>query len=196
MTNIRAQFERPTGPLGAAIGWLMAIKNGARSAWVIAQLDPTPADRVLEIGFGPGVDIARVAARAAHVSGIDASGVMLRQAENRNAGAIRDGRVDLRLASMPDLPFDAGAFDKAFSVNSFQFWPEKARSLQALRRVMRPGGRVVIAVQPRNKGATNQTSQETGDLLVRSLREAGFTRVELRMKAMKPVATACAIATA
>jgi len=196
VTNIRAQFERPTGVLGAAIGWLMAIKNGERSVWVLSLLDPAPTDRVLEIGFGPGVDIARVANRAARVSGTDASDVMLRQAVRRNAEAIRSGRVDLRLAAMPDLPFDAGAFDKAFSVNSFQFWPDKTRSLRALRRVMRAGGRVVIAVQPRNSGATNQTSQETGDLLVRSLRETGFNDVELRMKPMKPVATACAIATA
>jgi len=101
MSSIRAQFEHPTGWLGSVVGMLMSIKNRERSEWVLSQLAVAPGDRVLEIGFGPGMDIARTAAGGASVVGIDHSEVMLRQAFRRNADAIRAGRVDLRRGAMP-----------------------------------------------------------------------------------------------
>jgi ubiquinone/menaquinone biosynthesis C-methylase UbiE len=196
MSGVRTQFGCPTGWLGSMVGLLMAIKNGERSEWVVSQLALEPGDRVLEIGFGPGVDVARAASRAAFVAGIDASDVMLRQASRRNAAAIAEGRVALTRAAMPSLPFADASFDKIFSINSYQFWPEQTRALLALRRVVRPGGLVAIAVQPRNKGATDATSQETGAHIVATLRAAGFGEIRLVLKPMAPVATACAIATA
>jgi len=153
------------------------------------------SDQVLEIGFGPGVDVARAAARSGFVAGADMSEVMLRQAVRRNAAAIREGRVDLRRAAMPSLPFDDASFDKVFSINSFQFWPEKIAALVDIQRVARPGGLVAIAVQPRNKDATDATSKETGEEIVRAMRSVGLRDVTLLLKPMSPVATACAIAT-
>ncbi|MEZ4653284.1 MAG: hypothetical protein R3E12_06705 [Candidatus Eisenbacteria bacterium] len=41
------------------MGHLMAVKNRGRSRMVLEQLDLEPGDRVLEIGFGPGVDLGR-----------------------------------------------------------------------------------------------------------------------------------------
>jgi hypothetical protein len=56
---IRAQFGHPTGFWGRAAGLLMAHRpsNRRRSAWVVSLLDVRPEDRVLEIGFGPGVGV-------------------------------------------------------------------------------------------------------------------------------------------
>jgi hypothetical protein len=51
-------------------------------------------------------------------------------------------------------------------------------------------------VQPRHKGATDTTSKETGEQMVQALHEVGFETVTLLLKPMRPVATACAIATA
>lgn len=195
MSGIRSQFGNPTGWLGSLVGVMMAVKNGERSAWVLSQLHLESSDRVLEIGFGPGVDVARAAARSSFVAGIDISPVMVRQASRRNARAIHRGRVDLRLGAMPTLPFDEAAFDKIYSINSFQFWPDRIGSLCAVRRVLRVGGRLAVAVQPRNKGATDTTSMQTGEEIVRTMRAAGFRDVELLVKKMAPVATACAIAT-
>jgi ubiquinone/menaquinone biosynthesis C-methylase UbiE len=50
-----------------------------------------PTERVLEIGFGPGLAIAEMSRRvgdSGHVSGIDHSAVMLQQASKRNAAAV------------------------------------------------------------------------------------------------------------
>jgi SAM-dependent methyltransferase len=89
----RSQFAHPQGWRGWVVGHLMALKNRERSLWVLSLLGVRPDDRVLEIGFGPGVDIRRIAqrVRAGFVAGIDHSEMMLRQATERNRDVIPSG---------------------------------------------------------------------------------------------------------
>jgi SAM-dependent methyltransferase len=95
----RDQFRQPHGLGGWLIGHLMAIKNKERSLWVLSLLELSPADRVLEVGFGSGTDIRRIAARLLNgfVAGVDHSESMFRMASSKNAAAIRAGRVSLSL---------------------------------------------------------------------------------------------------
>jgi hypothetical protein len=46
-------------------GWVMAHRpsNRQRNSWVVSLLDVRPADRVLEIGFGPGLAIGELSRR-------------------------------------------------------------------------------------------------------------------------------------
>jgi SAM-dependent methyltransferase len=119
-------FACPQGFSGAVIGYLMAWTHGWRNTWVLSLLNVKPDDRVLEIGFGPGTEMRRVAqlAKRGFVAGIDLSEVMLRQASRRNRGYIREGRVELRLASMSAIPYPDGSFDKVFGINCIQFSPD------------------------------------------------------------------------
>jgi hypothetical protein len=58
--------------------------------------------------------------------------------------------------------------------------------------VRAPGGRLVLAVQPRSKGATEETARQTGRQLEAALAAAGFTDVRLESKPMRPVSVVCA----
>ena len=185
----RAQFAHPCGRLGWFVGQLMAFKNRERSEWVLSRLNLDEEDRVLEIGFGPGVDIKRAAERAGYVTGIDPSDVMLRLARRRNASAVAAGRVTVHAGGMPSLPFGDATFDKAFSINSYQFWPDKLESLRELKRVMKPDGRVAMAVQPRGAEATESTVRDDGRNMAATLEAAGFSDVQVAYKRMKPVLT-------
>src|SRR5687768_399653 len=103
------QFGHPRGAVGNVAGWVMARRpsNRQRNRWVVSLLDVQPTDRVLEIGFGPGLAIAELSRRvgpAGHVYGIDRSDVMLRQATRRNAAAIQAGRVTLTVGAVEHLP--------------------------------------------------------------------------------------------
>ncbi len=105
---VRAQFGRPTGLRGCAAGLLMAHRpsNRRRNAWAVSLLDVQRDDRVLELGFGPGLairELSRIAAEG-YVCGIDHSELMLRWARRRNADGLRRGVVDLRLGSVDELP--------------------------------------------------------------------------------------------
>jgi ubiquinone/menaquinone biosynthesis C-methylase UbiE len=194
--RVRAQFGRPTGLPGRMAGGIMAHRasNRRRNAWAVSLLDVQPGDRVLEIGFGPGIAIKELSARApeGYVCGLDHSEVMVRQAARRNAQGVRRGQVDLRLGSVDEVPdFDA-PFDKVLAVNVTLFWGRSVEPLGKLRRVLRTGGVIALAFQPRGPGATDETATTTGEELVDSLRHAGFSQVRLETLKLSP-AVVCAL---
>jgi SAM-dependent methyltransferase len=95
------QFGHPQGAGGRVAGWVLAHRpsNRQRNSWAVSLLDVQPTDRILEIGFGPGLAIAELSRRigdSGHVYGVDHSDVMLQTATRRNASAIAAGRVTLR----------------------------------------------------------------------------------------------------
>ena len=192
--NLHAQFAKPSGPMGWIAGQLMAMRNGHRSEWVFSLLDLKPTDHVLEIGFGSGTDIARASRSAAFVAGVDHSDVMLRMASKRNAQAIAAGRVKLELGSAGQLPFPEAQFDRIFAINSAQFWKDSVKTLTEVRRVLKPSGWLALAVQPRSKNATEETTRQAGIGLSKSLTAAGFEDVHSEMQHMPPVPTVCVLA--
>jgi SAM-dependent methyltransferase len=141
-----AQFARPSGPLGRVAGWLMA-RTDADDRWVVDLLDVRPDDRVLEIGFGPGVAIALLAERATAglVAGVDPSDVMARQARRRSRAAVRAGRVLLCQGSATALPFADARFTKACAIHAVYFWTPLEAGLREAHRVLAPDGLLVLA---------------------------------------------------
>jgi ubiquinone/menaquinone biosynthesis C-methylase UbiE len=191
-----SQFRHPRGWRGWFVGQLMAVKNKRRSLWVLSLLELRPSDHVLEIGFGSGADIRRVAARVPDgcVAGIDHSEAMVRLATSKNASAISSGLVSLRQGTASCLAYPSDSFDAVFSINVAQFWEKPEDIASEIRRVLKPGGRVALAVQPRNKGATEATVDEIGEKLLAALTVAGFFPVRLKRKLLRPVSVVCALA--
>jgi len=193
-----SQAGHPRGAVGRLVGWLFAYRrsNRQRNRWAVSLLGVQPTDRVLEVGFGPGVAVAELASRATRgqVYGIDHSQVMARQASRRNAAAIRAGRVHLTRASVDQLPSFGEPLDAILAVNTVAFWPDPVQRLQELRRLLRPAGRIALVSQPRSPGATRDTTtraaQELQDLLTR----AGFVHIRVETLDLDPP-VACVLAT-
>ena len=101
-------------------------------------------------------------ARAGYVCGVDHSELMLREASRRNADGIGRGVVDLRLAAIDALPAFDAPFDKILAVNVVLFWSQPDAHLAQLRNLLRPGGLIAVAHQPRGPGATDETSAAKG----------------------------------
>ncbi len=197
MGAVFGQFLRPHGFRGRAAGWVMATRgsNRERNIWAVGLLDVQPHDRVLEIGFGPGIAIQEFARRATNglVVGVDHSEVMVQQARKRNAAAVRAGRVDLRLGSAEALPrFDA-PFDKILAVNSLLFWDDPVARLKELHDRLRPGGQIAIVYQPRGPGSTDEVAARTGRQIAAHLTEVGFIEVRVETLALKPTAVVCVL---
>lgn len=191
------QFGKPSGPLGALASLIMRVRpsNRLRNLRTLELLDLRPDDRVLEIGFGPGLAVARAAqlAAAGKVVGIDHSELMLRQATRRNVQAIRAGRVELLLGSADALPPFGERFDKVLAVNVYMFWDDPAAVLRGLRAVMKPGGLIALTLQPRRRGATRDDAVAAAERMSASLRAAGFGEVRAELLEMAPVAAACSL---
>jgi ubiquinone/menaquinone biosynthesis C-methylase UbiE len=160
----------------------------------VSLLDVRPDDRVLEIGFGAGLAILQFSriAREGYVCGIDHSELMLRQARRRNAAGIRRGVVDLRLASVDALPAFDAPFDKILAVNAVLLWTEPDAPFAQLRHLLRPGGLIAVAHQPRGSGATDETSATRGREIAAALTRAGFSAVRVETLHLRP-AVACAL---
>jgi ubiquinone/menaquinone biosynthesis C-methylase UbiE len=168
----------------------MALRssNRQRNVWAVGLLGVEPTDRVLEIGFGPGIAIRALSRRATHglVCGVDHSAVMVRQATRRNRDAVRAGRVDLRLGAAEHLPTFAEPFDKVLAVNNMGMWREPDERLKEIHRLMRPGGRIAIVSQPQCPGATAETTMAAGHEIAARLMAAGFTGIRSDTRALKP----------
>jgi ubiquinone/menaquinone biosynthesis C-methylase UbiE len=160
-------FGRPRGLLGRLGGMVMARTNRRYAAWVVHLLDVQPGDRVLDIGFGPGVAVQLLSATARQVAGIDPSTEMLKQALRRNAEGIRAGRVALRQGTADRLPFTDGSFDAVLTLNSMQVWPNPLAGLSEIHRVLQSGGRLALAFTD----YSGQPREGVPELLV----VAGFT---------------------
>ena len=181
------QFGHPSGWLGRLAGVLMA-RGAEDDHWVVDLLDVQPHDRVLEVGFGPGVAVELLARRASSglVAGVDPSEVMLRQAIKRNREAIRAGRVRLQLGSVSALPYRDASFTKACAIHSLYFWPSIEDGLRELQRVLQPQARLVLAVRMRRPGAgrLDPSRYGLGDReiaqLASQLEGSGFGEVETR----------------
>jgi SAM-dependent methyltransferase len=150
----------------------------------------------LELGFGPGLairELSRIAAEG-YVCGIDHSELMVRRAKRLNAEGLRRGVVDLRLGSVDELPAFDALFDKILAVNAMLFWSESdpVARLAELRRLLRPGGLIGVAHQPRGPGATDETSTARGREITVALIRAEFSEVRLETMKLKP-AVVCAL---
>src|SRR5688572_25002621 len=95
---IDSQYRRPSGLLGRWIGRRMAQQHVPENMWTVSLLEAQPHDRILEIGFGPGLAVEELAPKVTEglIAGIDFSRVMVAAANTRNAEAVRAGRVKLR----------------------------------------------------------------------------------------------------
>ncbi|WP_054534588.1 class I SAM-dependent methyltransferase [Herpetosiphon geysericola] len=151
IVNLDAQYRRPSGWLGRSIGRAMARDHQPENRWTIEVLQAGPTDQILEIGFGPGVAIQALSAivSAGQSIGVDFSATMVRAARRRNAAAIRAGRVQVLGGEANNLPFAAARFDQVFSIHSIYFWPQVSVALAEIWRVLRPNGRLVLTILPR-----------------------------------------------
>jgi ubiquinone/menaquinone biosynthesis C-methylase UbiE len=166
-------FGRPTGVLGRIGGLILARFNRDFAEEIVALLDVHAAERVLEVGFGPGVGIELLASAASmgKVAGIDPSKEMVEQASARNAAAIRPGAVDLHQGSVESMPFEDSSFDTALAINGMQVWPDVPAGLREICRVLTGGGRVALGFTP------NSRQPKAG--VVELLSAAGFEAARL-----------------
>ncbi len=182
---VSRHYGCPTGVIGRVAGKRMARQHEVETGWTVSLLALTPTDRVLEIGSGAGraLELAARQVSRGQVVGIDLSPTMVREARRRNAQAIRAGTVVVEQGDVTQLPFADHQFDKVFSIHCVYFWPDRARALAGLKRVLRPGGVLALTLttgknEPAHSGSDWFQSFVTEELLP-GIEEAGFKTVSV-----------------
>lgn len=154
MYQLNHMFVSPEGKAGELGADLMERNGGPMAQEAVARLGLGPTDRVIEIGFGPGLGLEAIAVAVphGHVTGVDRSALMHRRAATRNATTIREGRMSLVVGTVASLPFVDVSFDAALAVDNLHFWSDRLGGLRELRRVLRPGSPFVCAFTPPSGG--------------------------------------------
>lgn len=183
-------FANPQGLLGRLAGQIMARKsaNTERGLWAVAEMDPLPDSKVLEVGYGPGVAIAAMAdaVPGGKIVGVDLSAVMQAQARRRNAEHIQAGRVELRVGDAQALDPDLVNFDLVYGINVWQFWTDQMATVKALSNSLAPTGRLALVYMQPPTASTD--SDGATSLLTEQFAAAGLTQVEVRTMAHDPPA--------
>lgn len=104
-------------------------------------------DHVLDVACGTGLIARRVApivGASGHVAAIDLNAGMIEVA--RALPAPEGASIEWREGDASSLPYEDGSFDVVVCQQGLQFVPDRAAALREMRRVLKPGGRVALAV--------------------------------------------------
>lgn len=119
--------------------WAAYIEASTRET--LARLRPRPTDRVLDVGCGTGTLLSHLHAThpGTRLVGLDPVREMLAVARRK-----LPGEVALCRGWAEALPFAPGEFDVVVSCSMFHYLHQPLLALHAIRRVLRPGGQLVI----------------------------------------------------
>lgn len=110
------------------------------------QLDAR-GKRVLEIGLGQGAESEQLIGRGALWSGLDLTAESVDRVRTRLD--LRDLEGEVKQGSALDIPWPDGAFDMVFSHGVLHHIPDIGRAQSEIRRVLRPGGELVVMLYAR-----------------------------------------------
>jgi phosphatidylethanolamine/phosphatidyl-N-methylethanolamine N-methyltransferase len=109
----------------------------------VDQLQPAPGEQILEVGVGTGLMLPLYPANCA-ITGIDLSSEMLEEARKRVIKS-RMSNVELRQMDAEVMDFPDGAFDAVVAAYVVTAVPDYRAVLAEILRVLRPGGRLILA---------------------------------------------------
>lgn len=163
---------------------------------ILAELSLTPTDYLLEVGCGGGALLKSALQSGCRAAAVDHSAEMVRVAGMENAAAIAAGRLAILEGSADALPFATDTFTCAAMTGVLGFLPRPVAALAEMRRVLVPGGRVVIlGSDPELKGTPAAPEPMASRLrfyddpeLEALGRDAGFSDVRVLRRDLEPFA--------
>jgi ubiquinone/menaquinone biosynthesis C-methylase UbiE len=145
------QLRKPQGDFGLEVGEKMNKGNVYINQYTIDELSISAGDTILELGMGNGFfvkDILNVDSSVRY-TGYDFSQDMVDESIKRNKNFVAAHKAQFILGDAQAMPFENEFFNKAFTINTIYFWENRQKVLSEFHRVLRPGGKLLIAVRPK-----------------------------------------------
>ena len=144
--KVMQQSRKPAGRFGIFHARLMNIEHSHVTRWGLSHTSINKNDTILDIGCGGGKTVNTLAkiATEGKIYGIDYSEVSVAVAINTNKKLINAGRVEIVHASAESLPFPNNMFNLVTAIESYYFWPDLVNTLKEIRRVLKPGGSLIL----------------------------------------------------
>lgn len=186
MRGFKAWAGMPSGPLGWAGSRAMPMIHGRLYQVMREALQLRPDDELLDVACGSGVFLARQAAHVDRVAGVDLSEVQIALARSRVGDRIAAGTAEIVRGDAGSLPWPDDSFTVVTCMGSFEAFPDPAKVLREMFRVLRPGGRIVVNIGEEVTPGT-QTHRMLGQIWVwaeddvqHMVEDAGFTDVAIQ----------------
>jgi SAM-dependent methyltransferase len=143
------QARKPTRWVGRLFLWGMNNSHSDLTDWGLGHVPIEPGVSILDVGCGGGRTIRKLAAAAAgvRVSGVDYSIGSVETSRATNAKDVEAGRVEVRQASVSQLPYGDATFDLVTAVETHYYWPDLGKDIREVVRVMKPGGRFAVLAE-------------------------------------------------
>jgi ubiquinone/menaquinone biosynthesis C-methylase UbiE len=198
------QARKPTGIFGRFyMSRVFEKGNAGLNALVYENLSVKESDHILEIGFGTGTQIKKIAGQLKKglIEGVDFSKTMVSIAQKKNKKFISTGKVKIHSGDFNEMRFRDNSFDTVFTVNTIYFWQNPEITIAKIYRILKPGGIVVIGFHDRiemEKMPLNDdvfsyySSTDVTELL---LDHGGFQNVSIKSKKGVHITEYCAVGT-
>jgi SAM-dependent methyltransferase len=166
-TRLLNQFRKPAGWFGRLNLANMNRHHSRLTDWGLARVSVSRSATVLDVGCGGGRTVSKLAALAPEgiVFGVDYSDASVAASRRKNKREIREGRVEIRQASVSGLPFAPDTFDLITAVETHFYWPDLPADVRAVLRVLKPGGALLIVSEAYKGGKKARQNQMFADAM-------------------------------
>jgi cyclopropane fatty-acyl-phospholipid synthase-like methyltransferase len=182
---IARQFKRPSGWFGYFSSKIMIKGNRNKYETLLKEMDIKPGDKLLEIGYGPGLGIHMITqlCESCTIDGVDFSKLMYKKANNYNKSTIDKGKVHLQYGDYLNIIIVQNQYDKIFCLNVIYFWDELDKPFEKTVSLLKPNGIFYIYMIDADflieKKAPNRIFNKYSiEQVVGSLKSAGFSKIE------------------
>jgi len=150
--------------------WLFSLFNRDPKSNLAAVelLSLKSDDRFLDLGCGLGAALGHAEATGAATAGIDPSPAMVERAARRVPGA------EVREGSAESIPFEDDRFTAALAVSTYHHWADPEAGLAEVRRVLAPGGRLLILERKLKKSSGHGIDATGADRVAQMLTDHGY----------------------
>jgi ubiquinone/menaquinone biosynthesis C-methylase UbiE len=161
------QVRKPSKWGGRFFLWMMNFSHSSLTDWGLSHIQVEKNFTILDVGCGGGRTIQKLAALAPEgmVYGVDYAKGSVAASSAKNASLIKAGRVEVKEASVSQLPFPSDKFNIVTAVETQYYWPDLVKDMQEILRVLKPGGQLIIIAESYKKGANNMLQRPVMKLL-------------------------------
>ncbi|MBP9789234.1 MAG: class I SAM-dependent methyltransferase [Bacteroidia bacterium] len=149
MKEMAKQLRLPEGENSKIVTEFMSKGNRTLYDFTLDQFTFFSSAEVLEIGPANGFFVQKLFERNNSLSytGLDLSHDMITEANELNSALVTNGNARFVYGDVVSLPFRDESFDIIFTVNTLYFWSDPKVGMAELKRVLRPNGKLVIAIR-------------------------------------------------
>ncbi|QED46280.1 class I SAM-dependent methyltransferase [Cytobacillus dafuensis] len=173
------QAKNPNGALGSFMLRIMNTAHSPMNKWALEQIKIRNEAVMLDIGCGGGKAIQLLSKRNPNgkIYGIDYSDQAVKDSIKANKLDVEKGKVDIRQASVTDIPFPEDVFDIITAFQTHYFWTDLEKGVKETFRVLKSEGCFLIIAEI-YKINYHMKSYKTREEMEQLFKKAGFNTVK------------------